>query len=949
MAFTGVNDFYSGRGGGLHLDGGTLTLQSVTVAGNFGGSGAGIQVTSGSLAIMNSAVGNNVSKKFNPALPTQDCNGTLVSQGNNVSGDSTCGFSNAGQGDAQGANLRLGPLADNGGGFLTHVPLYGSPVLERVPVNQCKDLTATALMVDQRGRVRPYTAAGKCDSGAVESGPFLVITNINPPNPIRGKPFDVTVQTQEPDGSPHNVTGDSPFTISRAAGTGALLGIAGGVIPAGGNTTVIPNLIYDTAEAGVMLKIARSAEADGNLEASQTAAFTVPAAPPTRLVITKIDPVAPFAGTAFKVTVQAQDDNWFPTNVLSATDLVLSVKTGAGTLGGVTTGQIPAGQNAVIIQGVTYSQVESGVVLTVSRGAGGDVLAPYDSVATSFVTAAPADSWGAQTSGVSTWLRSVAAFPDGLTAWAGGDSAVLLKTSDGGVTWTSKNNGISGDVYAITALNGTTVFAVTANGNVYRTTDGGDSWQLKYTNPAKGFMGVAAFGSSVWAVGISGFIVYSGDGGANWTAQTNPATNHLYNIAALSATRAVAVGADSNIVLTENSGATWTKGPTVGSASNFLSGVTAAGGTIWVAGNGIYRSDDAGVTWTLQPGTNTRSFQKVAAGGPSMLWASSFSGLIYKTSDGGIGNWGVQNSGTTEHLIGLAAVDTANAWAVGSAGTILRTPTTATTLAITALNPASPVVGQPFTVTVQARGASGNAAPVQADTTVLLSLTAGAGTGTLGGTVTGVIPAGQSTVTIQYMNYDTVETGVKLTAERTDGDTLANGDSAAFAVLPPSQLAVTAIEPASPTQSQTFRVTVQAQDIAGTPINVTVATDVTLSRKTGNGALAGTLTRTIAAGESAVTFDDLTYSVAESGVVLTATRGANGDALRSGASAAFAVLRRLAGYWPGENSANDTGGGGRHGTPANITYADGMVGQAFVLNISSISVANAADLNPPAG
>lgn len=84
---------------------------------------------------------------------------------------------------------------------------------------------------------------------------------------------------------------------------------------------------------------------------------------------------------------------------------------------------------------------------------------------------------------------------------------------------------------------------------------------------------------------------------------------------------------------------------------------------------------------------------------------------------------------------------------------------------------------------------------------------------------------------------------------------------------------------------------VQAQDSSGTPITVTSSTNVTLSVGTGTGSVGGTVTGTIANGTNSVTISGVTYSKAEAGVVLTATR-TSGMTLAAGNSAAFTVLQR---------------------------------------------------------
>jgi len=101
-----------------------------------------------------------------------------------------------------------------------------------------------------------------------------------------------------------------------------------------------------------------------------------------------------------------------------------------------------------------------------------------------------------------------------------------------------------------------------------------------------------------------------------------------------------------------------------------------------------------------------------------------------------------------------------------------------TKLAVVSISPASPVAGQPFSVTVQAQDASNQPANVVAATGISLSATGS----TIGGTTTGTIPAGQSSVTISGVTLSPAATGVTITATRTSGDNLTAGTSAPFTV-----------------------------------------------------------------------------------------------------------------------------------------------------------------------
>jgi hypothetical protein len=86
----------------------------------------------------------------------------IISDGFNLSDDTSCApfFNKAG--DKNNTDPQLGPLGDNGGATLTHLPEPSSPLLDG---GQC----ISGLAIDQRGVARPQGAA--CDIGAVEVRP----------------------------------------------------------------------------------------------------------------------------------------------------------------------------------------------------------------------------------------------------------------------------------------------------------------------------------------------------------------------------------------------------------------------------------------------------------------------------------------------------------------------------------------------------------------------------------------------------------------------------------------------------------------------------------------------------------------------------------------------------------------------------------------------------------
>jgi hypothetical protein len=192
-----------GNGGGIDNHG-VLTLKDSTVSGNSGGSGGGIYVGhSGTLTVTNSTLSGNTTQScgggidvdgrvtvtsttisgnasndcggglFNQGSLTlastivsgntaNDCDGEVTSNGYNLeSPGDTCGFGGEGdQASVPADQLRLGPLADNGGLTMTHALEPGSVAIDQIPDGACE------VGADQRGEPRP--TGGGCDVGSFE-------------------------------------------------------------------------------------------------------------------------------------------------------------------------------------------------------------------------------------------------------------------------------------------------------------------------------------------------------------------------------------------------------------------------------------------------------------------------------------------------------------------------------------------------------------------------------------------------------------------------------------------------------------------------------------------------------------------------------------------------------------------------------------------------------------
>jgi CSLREA domain-containing protein len=154
------------QGGGIADTGSVVSLLNSTVAGNRA-AGAGTTTAGGvanasSLNATNTIVAGNTANGAPSDCLAAVTTGTLA---NDLSGDTSCGFSGAG--GKQGVDPQLGPLADNGGPTNTRRLSATSPALDAGTATGCP-------ATDQRGVKRPQGST--CDIGAVELGAPRVST-----------------------------------------------------------------------------------------------------------------------------------------------------------------------------------------------------------------------------------------------------------------------------------------------------------------------------------------------------------------------------------------------------------------------------------------------------------------------------------------------------------------------------------------------------------------------------------------------------------------------------------------------------------------------------------------------------------------------------------------------------------------------------------------------------
>jgi photosystem II stability/assembly factor-like uncharacterized protein len=139
-----------------------------------------------------------------------------------------------------------------------------------------------------------------------------------------------------------------------------------------------------------------------------------------------------------------------------------------------------------------------------------------------------APAWSLQVSGVTASLRGVSVVSDRV-AWASGARGTVLRTTDGGATWTRRPVPDSAmlDFRDVDAVGEDVAYVLSIGdgeaSRIYKTTDGGATWTLQFTNTnPNAFFDAMAFWDADRGIAVSDavagrlVVIRTDDGGRTW-------------------------------------------------------------------------------------------------------------------------------------------------------------------------------------------------------------------------------------------------------------------------------------------------------------------------------------------------------------------------------------------------------------------------------------------------
>ena len=256
------------------------------------------------------------------------------------------------------------------------------------------------------------------------------------------------------------------------------------------------------------------------------------------------------------------------------------------------------------------------------------------------------------------WALAIAVVPDDPQTIYAGYNGGVYKTSDGGVTWTVVfTDSVGGPGLNTRPIQGlsldsgdpSTVFAVTSD-SIQRTRNAGITWQPVLVSEGVSALSPVLDGAAVFACATSNssgvrVSLRSVDRGDTWTEMPDLGAKVVQAFAVDSSAPQTVWAAVSDdpagtaVYRSTDGGATWLpRGSGILSTRIEDLVIDSAAGTLYVATSdaGVFRTSDEGASWqAVNEGLPAAEIEHLAVGSGSAIYASTRQQGIYRSVDGG--------------------------------------------------------------------------------------------------------------------------------------------------------------------------------------------------------------------------------------------------------------------------------------------------------------------------
>jgi photosystem II stability/assembly factor-like uncharacterized protein len=261
---------------------------------------------------------------------------------------------------------------------------------------------------------------------------------------------------------------------------------------------------------------------------------------------------------------------------------------------------------------------------------------------------------------------------DAQTVYAIETNGATLKTTNGGTNWTESAVLMGQYMYDVTFLNANTGFTCGGGGNIYRTTNAGTSWDSVGSgqNNWSLFQVKIISANEIYAVGDPQFLYKSTDGGSSWQSLpiivNGPAVTFIWYSVDKIGSSLVITGDYGIVAKSTDGGNTWSSGSFLQSTALMFDIQTLPNSSkVWAVGRPfssttkeIFYSSNAGVNWTTYDLGVTGDFFSISMINQNTGYISGQNSKVLKTTNGGV-SWVTKTnpSGSNYSLYNIEFLD----------------------------------------------------------------------------------------------------------------------------------------------------------------------------------------------------------------------------------------------------------------------------------------------------
>lgn len=233
-------------------------------------------------------------------------------------------------------------------------------------------------------------------------------------------------------------------------------------------------------------------------------------------------------------------------------------------------------------------------------------------------------------------------------------SNTIYRSTDGGTTWDEIKSGTSENLNKLIAIKKNVLLATCDNGIIIRSTDDGGSWLPVNTGATDNIKGISVTQLGIgFAVGDSNLILYTNNYGSNWQRVSINRSNFLNDVSMFDKDNGIIVGNNNLILFTSNGGLSWNLPSTSPYYSSNLMHVKMTGKqTAFILSDDgkILRTTDGGINWSLIfTNYHEAVLNKLLQFDTATIAAVGAKGKIILSRDNG-NSWNTVNTGTISDL-----------------------------------------------------------------------------------------------------------------------------------------------------------------------------------------------------------------------------------------------------------------------------------------------------------